>query len=262
MSQPKKQIPPGAIFGRLTVLRETETRTDKKVHWLCRCECGNEKEASGRDLRGGKVRSCGCYRREVASESLRNGRRIIEPERIENGTKFNRLTVISFDHWDATIHRSFYVCACECGARCIKNNVSLKSGHSKSCGCLWRENIAASNTAKKKTHGMSRSPEYRAWRSMKMRCERPSCRFYRHYGGRGIAICERWRVSFENFIFDIGMRPKGHSLDRIDVNGNYEPGNCRWATNIEQANNKRPRHRIEQFSDEALLAEIKRRGLG
>jgi hypothetical protein len=98
--------------------------------------------------------------------------------------------------------------------------------------------------------------------SMRQRCLKPTHQSYGNYGGRGIKICEQWLKSYENFLADMGRRPSpGHSLDRINVNGNYEPGNCRWATEEEQNSNKRKVASIEQFTDEELLAEIERRRL-
>ena len=90
-----------------------------------------------------------------------------------------------------------------------------------------------------RSHGMARTPEYAAWRGMKSRCLNPNRPNYADYGGRGIAVCDRWLESFENFLADMGPRPAGMSLDRIDVNGNYEPGNCRWLDATTQQYNKR-----------------------
>lgn len=120
---------------------------------------------------------------------------------------------------------------CECGTvRDVRvNSTSL------SCGCLRREMFAEIAT----THGMSYSPEYRAWRDAIHRCTNPHNSGYHNYGGRGIRVCDRWIESFEAFFADMGPRPDGMSLDRIDVNGNYEASNCRWATWDQQCANRR-----------------------
>jgi len=110
-------------------------------------------------------------------------------------------------------------------------------GKSKSCGCLRSETIKKMRT----THGACATKEYKTWCSMKARCSNENAVAYRDYGGRGISVCERWHT-FANFVEDMGERPEGCSIDRIDVNGNYEPDNCRWATIKQQSRNKRSNH--------------------
>jgi hypothetical protein len=130
---------------------------------------------------------------------------------------------------------------CDCGASKTIAARSLRKGSSRSCGCLQRELMAARNA----THGRTYTSMYTLWGSMFNRCCRPTHESYPAYGGRGIKICERWK-SFENFLADMGERPTPqHSLDRIDVDGDYEPGNVRWATQKEQCRNKRTNRLIE-----------------
>ena len=159
-----------------------------------------------------------------------------------SGQRFHRLTVVArvanSRHGNAR-----WLCRCECGAQVEVAACNLKSGHSKSCGCLRRE-FASARRWYKHGHATSsrRSPEYRSWTSMRARCNYSGARGFMDYGGRGISVCERWN-SFELFLADMGPKPSPqHSIDRIDPDGDYEPGNCRWATSKEQATNKRRDH--------------------
>lgn len=139
--------------------------------------------------------------------------------------------------------RAAYHCRCACGAEIVAKGELLRNGTTKSCGCLRRELGQEMGKKTSLRHGEGsngkESAEYRTWTAMKSRCANPNHCNYPHYGARGIRVCERWQ-GYENFLADMGRRPSdGHSLDRIDSNGNYEPGNCRWATRMEQSGNQR-----------------------
>jgi len=172
------------------------------------------------------------------------------------GRVFGRLTVI--EKTGSKRRESVWRCKCECGNETITLGYLLTKGATKSCGCLQRELCSKKHTK----HGLCTSPEYKAWQSMKNRCYCPNQSAYPNYGGRGISVCDAWRGNFNQFYKDMGLRPSPeHSLDRIKVNENYEPGNCRWATHEEQVMNRRTMKSLDNFTDDELLEEIHRRGL-
>jgi hypothetical protein len=145
------------------------------------------------------------------------------------GQQFGRLTVIAFSHSD---ERAMWVCRCECGNEKLVASKLLTAGQTKSCGCLR-------GTHHQAAAGSARPRVYRIWQAMLNRCRNPNVQNYARYGGRGIRVCERW-MSFENFFADMSDPPSpSHSIDRIEGDGDYEPGNCRWATEKEQQANRR-----------------------
>jgi len=161
------------------------------------------------------------------------------------GKIFGRLTVVrriySKNLPDWKKKQPQWLCLCECGKTVTKHGRYLRDGDTQSCGCIETEGLIKRNTV----HGLTGTVEYSAWNSAKVRCYNPNNIKYPDYGGRGIKMCKRWLMGFEYFLSDMGKRPsRRYSLDRINVNGNYEPSNCRWATRKQQAQNKRNNHWI------------------
>lgn len=227
----------GKTFERWTVIGP-KRMIPGGTKWLCRCECGTEREVKSASLRGGLSTSCGCRQKELAVNDI-------------TGSRFGRLVVAS--RAGSTPKHATWKCICDCGNETTLPSTALISGNTRSCGCLLNEARVVAGRANK-THGMSNTSTHKSWAGMKARCNNPNEPAYENYGGRGIRVCERW-VSFENFLADMGVAPKGLTIDRKDVNGNYEPGNCRWATDTEQARNTRVNRIICAFGKSMTLAD-------
>lgn len=151
--------------------------------------------------------------------------------------KFGRLTVISYIGMSKNSMK-MWKCKCDCGKIVEVRQGNLKNGHTKSCGCLQQEVRVTSNTTHGHTSNHKNSKTFNAWVNMKKRCFDKNNKSYHNYGGRGITVCDRW-MKFENFLEDMGCPSSELTLDRINTDGNYEPSNCRWATQKEQQNNRR-----------------------
>ena len=172
--------------------------------------------------------------------------------------RFGRLVALERYSQITAYGKTQWECKCDCGSIVLVVTGQLTTGSTKSCGCQRRD--SARENGLKTKHGMTGTAVYKAWQGLRYRCLDPEHEQYHNYGGRGITVCDEWKTSFEAFYRDMGPRPNiGYSIDRIDVNGNYEPSNCRWATTTEQANNTR-RNVYYDFNGEKLtLAEISRR---
>jgi len=171
---------------------------------------------------------------------------------------------MKFNRWAVLEARGrMRLCRCDCGAERVILFGDLKSGKSKMCkNCSYaaRKNVARPEVTK---HGLSDTPTARSWVEMRRRCYATHRKEYPNYGGRGIVVCDRWRDSFVNFLTDMGLRPDGHTLDRIDNDGPYSPENCRWVPRAAQELNKRSSVRYDIFGERITLAEAARKyGIG
>jgi hypothetical protein len=221
----------GNRFGRLVVVGDAPRGDKTKHRWVaCRCDCGKDYAVRLSALRDGRTQSCGCLQ-------LENLATVHEARQISLiGRRFGRLEVIAKapsrkigKKW-----HGYWECRCDCGTITVVQRSSLTSRATKSCGCYLQKEMAI----RALKHGGSRWPEFRIWNSMRQRCENPKNPAYKHYGGRGITVCDRWS-SFANFIKDVGRRPQpGFQLDRRDNDAGYSKENCRWVSRDENMQNR------------------------
>lgn len=225
----------GQKFGRLTVVGRAPNK-GKQTMWLCRCTCGNETVVAGYTLTHGLTQSCGCLQREIL-------------RRFEDltGQKFGKLTVLKRVANKGIKLR--WLCRCDCGKTVEASGSNLKSGRTVSCGCTYKQ----------QHHGMRKTRLYETWNMMKQRCFNPNNHCYSRYGGRGITVFPGWLNDFQAFYDYVSKLPhfgeEGYTLDRIDVNGNYEPDNVRWADAKTQSRNKRNNIIVEYQGVKMTLAE-------
>jgi hypothetical protein len=216
----------GKRFGKLVVIADDDPTPGVRPI-LVRCDCGQQRNVHSGSLLKGQTTNCGCargFRNPETRAKLKHGER----RRNWIGKRFGRLVVIADDDPTPSVRRRIQV-HCDCGRTKGVQAKSLFHGTTISCGCA--------NGSKQITHGMSKSRTYSSWRSAINRCRNPHGTGYEKYGGQGICFSDRWN-KFEDFLEDMGIRPDGFTLDRIDPEGHYQPGNCTWADRSTQRRNQ------------------------
>lgn len=225
----------GQKFNKLTVISLQDYDVNG-ARWLCRCDCGNITVVSGKKLRSGGVKSCGCLNQENARKRLKD----------LTGKKFGRLQMMEY------IGQHYWLAKCECGKICKVRSDWVVSGRVVSCGCHSRQKLSE----RMSTHRQSKTRLYRIWAGMKNRCTNPNDHTYERYGKRGITLCKEWE-GFENFYqwaLSNGYA-SNLTIDRIDNNGNYCPENCRWSDTKTQVRNRRTTILVTYNGEEKTLGE-------
>lgn len=223
MAKSKSGDSVGMKFGRLFVKDVAGKNKHHKTMVNCDCDCGNTCTVIEARLRNGLTASCGCRVGEVARQRFFKDM---------TDQKIGRLTFIKEVQKDGK--GGYWECLCECGNTTVTSGTLVRKGHTTSCGCYKWEQILAAVTS----HGQSGNPTYYLWHTMHSRCYNENAESYPNYGARGIGVCERWH-DFQNFYEDMGDRPDGLSLERLDVNKDYSPENCIWDNYSNQAFNTR-----------------------
>lgn len=227
----------GQKFDMLTVIKRDDN-IGKRTQWVCKCDCGNVVTVKTETLKGkAKIKSCGC----------------IYGKKDLTGMKFGKLTVIR--KYGSKNNKIYWECICDCGNKTVISTDRLKGGHTKSCGCVRKENC----TQKRFIHGKSKTRIYEIWCGIKERCCNKKSKSFSNYGGRGIKICDEWK-SFEGF-YKWAIK-SGYSdtltIERINFNGDYCPGNCTWIEKSEQAKNTRRNVFIEILGEKKILEDWKK----
>lgn len=229
----------GKKFGKLKVIARSENDKKNQSMWICLCDCGSMTKVCTYHLTSGKTKSCGCLRKlsahKVHFDDLK-------------GKTFGKLTVIGRS--ENINNRTMWECLCECGNITIVEAYQLKSGATKSCGCLRHESHNS-------THGLSKTRLFSIWSKMVARCTNKNNPAYKWYGDRGINVCNEWKndfVAFYSWAKNNGYHDE-LTLERIDVNGNYEPNNCKWIPLNEQPLNTRKTKYLTYHGERKTVSE-------